>query len=169
MYEERTGDPIRTMKIRLSCAAVGAFGLAYLVALLIYLTPGLFLLGSSNPLTEAIDMRHNRWFGTQYEIRVNGATFWCSGGDGQEERQRGARVVYDAQHPDRCRAQAVVGRLGIYEIVAALCSGTFVATGLAATVFWKNRQARVISFAVAGLFSLGYILAAFVIYKGSHG
>jgi hypothetical protein len=155
------------LKIRFACAAVGLGGLAYLVALSIYLIPGLALTGSNHNVTLSSDVRHHRWFGTEYQIQVGGETFWCSGGDAGEERARGTPVVYDPVHPERCRAEAMLGRLGVYELVAALTSGAFVAAGLAVTALWRHQRARTLAFAFAVLLGWSDVLLAFIIHRGA--
>jgi hypothetical protein len=168
MYEGRSADPILAMKVRFAGAAVGVAGLAYFVAIIVYLAPSIFL-SSSDPVAQAVDVRHDRWFGTQYEIHVGRGDYWCSGGDGHEAQRRRVPVAYDSQHPERCRAQALLHRLGIYEITAVLGAATFIAAGLGATVLWNNKKARLTSFAVAVLLAWGYIAVGLVIRGGSHG
>jgi hypothetical protein len=164
MYEDRAGNPILAMKIRFACASVGAVALVYFAVLAIYLAPGLLLLGSSYPITASIETRHHRFFGAQYEIRVGHSEYWCSGGDAGNGPPRGAPIVYDAQHPERCRAKSSIGRLGTYELIAALGSAAFIAAGLGATLLWKNNRARTVAFGIAVLLGWSYVAVGFFVH-----
>ncbi|HEX4478658.1 MAG TPA: hypothetical protein VH142_26435 [Polyangiaceae bacterium] len=141
MLDEAEWDPMVVMRLRMIGGGFGILGVAGVLVDGTRLARTLSL-KRSDPQTDAVSVVGDPWFGLQYEISINGADHWCSGGEKKYGTPPSLRVTYSAAHPEICRATDVVGGLGNLEAASVLFSFTAVCLGLAATVLWSRRRAR---------------------------
>jgi hypothetical protein len=122
-------------------------------------------------VTVAVISEPGPYFGVRHFIEVGGRRYACSDGRTRRPRARSEAVVYDRDNPARCRARAMVGRLGPYESVPLLAALSWLALGAPVLVRARTYAAAALetgnapspgahSLALDLVFSAGLILQA---------
>lgn len=77
--------------------------------------------------------------GAVYEIKVQGVSHVCGGGDRKCAPQRDVPVSYKASHPSECRLRRNVGRLSLSELFSLSCGASFLMFAIAFQ-FWERER-----------------------------
>jgi hypothetical protein len=131
-------------RARLGLTSYGfvAAGAVLLCVTLVRLAGYPWSLDAASSTTLAVTSEAGPYWGVRRFIRVAGRTYACSDGRTRSFDAGLVEVAYDPGRPERCRARAMIGRLGGYEQVPLWAALSWLALGNAAMLGSRAYERR---------------------------